>query len=285
MRKHSRTDRVGDNPSTRIIAVANQKGGVGKTTTTINLATAFAEVGIKTVVVDFDPQGNASTGLGFGLNDRKLTIDDVISGNSSLSDAVVRAHLDKLYLLPSSQRLSSADIAMVNEERRLSFLADAFDAGDMERLQAAYVLIDCPPSLNLLTLNAMVASHSILAPLQAEFFALEGLVQLIGTMRKVRQSANPKLHLEGVLLTMVDKRNNLSRQVENDARENLKKLVFDTVIPRTVKLSEAPSHGLPALIYDKNSKGSIAYRNLAAEILQNQKIHLRKLKNGKRRQT
>lgn len=254
----------------RIIAVANQKGGVGKTTTAINLGAALAQTGRKTLIIDLDPQGNASTGLGFGPKDREYSVHGVISKEVSLRNAIRQASSGNLYLLPSSEQLSSADIALVNEERRLYLLADALSEGDMKDLEFSYVLIDCPPSLNLLTLNAMVASKSILAPLQAEFFALEGLVQLIGSMRQVRSAANPLLHLEGVLLTMIDRRNNLSRQVERDARENLKKLVFNTVIPRTVKLSEAPSHGLPALIYAQHSTGSVAYRKLADEMLSKQ---------------
>ncbi len=251
----------------RIIAVANQKGGVGKTTTAINLGASLAKAGAHTLLIDLDPQGNASTGLGFTPKDRALSVHEVMSKKTNLQEAIQKSPLDNLYLLPSSEQLSSADIALVNEERRLFFLADALSDTEVNRINVSYILIDCPPSLNILTLNAMVASSSILAPLQAEFFALEGLAQLIGSMRQVRSVANPLLHLEGVLLTMIDRRNNLSRQVERDARQNLQQLVFDTVIPRTVKLSEAPSHGLPALLYAQNSKGSVAYKNLAEEML------------------
>ena len=270
MTEYPETAGAGPDGTPRIIAVANQKGGVGKTTTAINLGAALAEDGVRTVIIDLDPQGNASTGLGFDPQDRGLSIHDVMAGDANLGDAVRAAETGDLFLAPSSHELVSADMAMADSERRLWFLADALSGDDLRKLNAAYVLIDCPPSLNLLTLNAMVAAHSILVPLQAEFFALEGLSQLIRSMREVRGSANPQLHLEGVLLTMIDRRNNLSRQVEKDARQNLRKLVFETVIPRTVRLSEAPSHGMSALLYDKRSAGSLAYRSLAGEIRRNQ---------------
>lgn len=254
----------------KIIAVANQKGGVGKTTTTMNIGAALAEKGIKTLIIDLDPQGNASTGLGFDSEHREATIQNVLAGNIQLKDAICPACPDNLFVIPSSHELSSADITLAKEERRLRYLADELSMDDLRNLTIKFVLIDCPPSLSLLTLNAMVAAHSVLVPLQAEFFALEGLSQLIRSMREVRKSANPRLHLEGVVLTMVDRRNNLSRQVENDARKHLKNLVYNTVIPRGVKLSEAPSHGLPALLYAPKSSGSEAYRNLAIEILKSQ---------------
>ena len=253
----------------RVMAVANQKGGVGKTTTVINLGAALAEAGKRTLIVDLDPQGNASTGLGFDPADRLASVDEVIAGDRSLESAAVKAGLDGLFLIASSDRLSSADIEMAKSERRLSFLPDALTDEALNQLAVEYVLIDCPPSLNLLTLNAMVAAESVLVPLQAEFYALEGLSQLILSIREVRKSANPPLAIEGVLLTMFDGRNNLSRQVETDARENLRDLVFKTVIPRNVRLSEAPSHGIPATIYDRRSPGAKAHQNLAKEILQN----------------
>lgn len=253
----------------RMIAVANQKGGVGKTTTAINLGAAFAERGYETLLIDLDPQGNASTGLGCDVTDRTFTIHDVISGEVSLLDSFCETSQQRLRLVPASHKLSSFEMALANQEDRLNLLKDILFEDNNLHDEFSYVLFDCPPALNLLTLNAMVAAHSVLAPLQAEFFALQGLSQLISSMRQVRQSANPHIHLEGVVLTMFDRRNNLSRQVESDARQNLQQLVFKTVIPRAVRLSEAPSHGLPALHYDTRSAGSTAYRELADEILRN----------------
>lgn len=270
MNDQAKTIRAQKNKTPKIIAVVNQKGGVGKTTTAMNIGAAIAERGIKTVIIDLDPQGNASTGLGYDPKDRLITIQNVIAGKASINESVFPARPENLYLIPSSHQLSSTDITMANEERRLWFLKDQLSRSDLNHLEMKYVLIDCPPSINLLTLNAMVAADTLLVPLQAEFFALEGLSQLILSMREVRRSANPSLHLEGVVLTMVDRRNNLSQQVENDARKHLKNLVFKTVIPRSVRLSEAPSHGVPALIYDSRSTGSKAYRSLAVEILEKQ---------------
>ena len=252
----------------RIIAVANQKGGVGKTTTTINLGAALADSGARVLIVDLDPQGNASTGLGIEAGARDITTYDFLLDEAALDDAVQPTSQDRLTIIPATVDLSSADIELFSNEKRSFLLHDALRQPGMDTLAPDYVLIDCPPSLNLLTVNAMVAAHSVLIPLQAEFFALEGLSQLMLTIREVRQSANPDLRIEGVLLTMVDGRNNLSAQVEADARDTLGDLVFTTRIPRNVRVSEAPSYAMPVLTYDTTSKGAQAYRDLARELIQ-----------------
>ena len=251
----------------KIIAVANQKGGVGKTTTTINLGAALAEVGRHVLLVDLDPQGNASTGLGVDQENRDITTYDLLAGDATLEDAIQASNIPNLAIIPATTDLSSADIELISNEKRSFLLHDALRQIEIDRYAFDYVLIDCPPSLNILTVNAMVAAHSVVVPLQSEFFALEGLSQLMLTIRDVRQTANPDLRIEGVALTMYDSRNNLSQQVEMDARENLGELVFQTVIPRNVRLSEAPSFALPVLQYDPQSKGSQAYRALAKEII------------------
>lgn len=251
----------------RILSIANQKGGVGKTTTAINLAAALVERGARVLLVDLDPQGNASTGLGFAPTDRKKTTYDLLLDETPLVETVVETEFTGLLLCPSSADLSSADIQLVSNEKRSFLLHDSLREPRVETLDLDFILIDCPPSLSLLTVNAMVASHAVLVPLQAEFFALEGLSQLMLTIREVRRSANPGLRIEGVVLTMVDSRNRLSQQVEHDARTTLGDLVFKTMIPRNVRLSEAPSYAQPVLSYDSASKGSEAYRALAAEVL------------------
>ncbi|GAB4282372.1 MAG: ParA family protein [Roseovarius sp.] len=253
----------------RIIAIANQKGGVGKTTTTINLGAALAEAGRKVLIVDLDPQGNASTGLGIEPQQRDRTTYDLLLDEAPLAEVIRPTDTENLAIIPATVDLSSADIELIANEKRSFLLRDALRRPSMDAFGFDYVLIDCPPSLNLLTVNAMVAAHSILVPLQAEFFALEGLSQLMLTIRQVRQSANPDLRIEGVVLTMFDVRNNLSAQVEQDARENLGDLVFATLIPRNVRLSEAPSFSMPVLRYDSASKGARAYRDLAAELMRN----------------
>lgn len=251
----------------RIIAVANQKGGVGKTTTAINLAAALVECGLRVLVVDLDPQGNASTGLGIEPSDRELTSYDLLVEDAALGDVIRQTEIEDLCIIPATVDLSSADIELFTNEKRSFLLHDALRQTAMDEYDWDYVLIDCPPSLNLLTVNAMVAAHSVLIPLQSEFFALEGVTQLMLTIREVRQSANPNLRIEGIVLTMFDRRNNLSQQVEQDARDNLGDLVFQTKIPRNVRVSEAPSYALPVLNYDTNSLGAQAYRALAEELL------------------
>lgn len=251
----------------KIIAIANQKGGVGKTTTAINFASALAELGRSVLLVDLDPQGNASTGLGLLTEDRRATTYDLLLDDFPLHDIICPTEQENLSIVPSTTDLSSADIELIANEKRSFLLYDALRQTDMDQFGFDYILIDCPPSLNLLTVNALVAANSVLVPLQSEFFALEGLSQLMLTIREVRQTANPNLRIEGVVLTMYDARNNLSQQVETDARDNLGDLVFKTVIPRNVRVSEAPSYAVSVLAYDTNSKGALAYRSLAREFL------------------
>lgn len=254
-------------PGPRIIAIANQKGGVGKTTTAINLGAALAELGQRVLLVDLDPQGNASTGLGIEASARTHTTYDLILDEAPLENVLRETATPGLWIAPATTDLSSADIELVANEKRSFLLHDALRQSAMDRYGFQFVLIDCPPSLSLLTVNAMVAAHSVLVPLQSEFFALEGLSQLMLTIRQVRQSANPDLRIEGIVLTMYDVRNNLSRLVEEDARDTLGEMVFDTIVPRNVRVSEAPSYALPVLAYDSSSKGSRAYRDLAQEMV------------------
>jgi chromosome partitioning protein len=253
----------------KIIAVANQKGGVGKTTTTINLGAALVELGKRVLLIDLDPQGNASTGLGVDPEDRELTTYELLLEDISLDEVIQTTDYQGLFIVPATVDLSSADIELITNEKRSFLLHDALRQTQMDRYELDYILIDCPPSLNLLTVNAMIAAHSVLIPLQSEFFALEGLSQLMMTIREVRQTGNKELRIEGVVLTMYDKRNNLSQQVEQDARSNLGEVVFKTVIPRNVRVSEAPSFAVPVLNYDSQSKGAEAYRNLAKELVEN----------------
>lgn len=249
-----------------IMAIANQKGGVGKTTTCINLAAGLAEQRARVLVVDLDPQGNASTGLGVTAENRKTTSYDVLLEHASIEDATQQTATSNVWLCPANGDLASADIELVAQVKRSFLLHDALRADNGQPTAFDFILIDCPPSLSLLTINALVASDSVLIPLQSEFFALEGLSQLMLTVREVRQTANPGLRIEGVVLTMHDGRNNLSLQVEADVRATLGEVVCKTVIPRNVRVSEAPSFAQSVLSYDTHSKGAAAYRALAREI-------------------
>lgn len=263
----------------RVLVVANQKGGVGKTTTAINLGTALAAIGEPTLLVDIDPQGNASTGLGIAQAARKTTIYEVLTGAAPIGDAIIATKIPKLWIVPSTVDLSGAELELIAMERRNYRLKDAlanlvtntesvYGSSVHEPLRFSYVLIDCPPSLSLLTVNAMAAADAVIVPLQCEFFALEGLSQLLKTIERVRTALNPTLEIQGIVLTMFDRRNKLSDQVAADVREHMGKKVYNTVIPRNVRISEAPSHGLPALVYDLRAPGSQAYIKLAGELVQ-----------------
>ena len=254
----------------KVVAVTNQKGGVGKTTTTINLSAALVELGKKVLIIDIDPQGNASTGLGIDHDQRALTIYDVLLVETAISKAVLPTAMEGLHIIPSTVDLSSADIELIKTKTPSTALSMAFTE-DQSLLAYDCIFIDCPPSLSLLTINAMVAANSVLIPLQSEFFALEGLSQLMLSVREVRKSVNTELRFEGVVLTMFDRRNNLSQQVEKDARDNLGELIFKTVIPRNVRVSEAPSHSMSVLSYEPKSRGAQAYRRLGKEFLKNNK--------------
>jgi len=257
----------------RILVVANQKGGVGKTTTAINLGTALAAIGEPTLVIDIDPQGNASTGLGLHRQDRTTTIYEVLTGAAKLGEAIVPTRIPGLSLLPATVDLSGAELELADMPRRNFILKDALEEYSVYgENRFSYVLIDCPPSLTLLTLNAMAAADAVLVPLQCEFFALEGLSQLMKTIELVRDKLNPGLEMQGIVLTMFDKRNKLSDQVADDVRATLGEKVYATVIPRNVRISEAPSHGVPALVYDLRCPGSQAYIKLAGELIQRERL-------------
>jgi chromosome partitioning protein len=259
----------------RVLVVANQKGGVGKTTTAINLGTALAAIGEPTLVIDIDPQGNASTGLGIGRHDRKLTIYDVLVGAANLAEAIMPTKIPRLSLVPSTVDLSGAELELIELPRRNFRLKDAIDEySAYGSTSFSYALIDCPPSLTLLTINAMAAADAVIVPLQCEFFALEGLSQLLRTIELVRGNLNAGLEIQGIILTMFDKRNRLSDQVAADVRATMGNMVYETMIPRNVRISEAPSHGLPALVYDLRCPGSQAYIKLAGELVQRERARL-----------
>jgi len=261
--------------SPRVIALANQKGGVGKTTTAINLGTALAAIGEEVLIVDLDPQGNASTGLGIDRAARTISTYDLILGESTIAETAVKTSVPRVAVAPSTLDLLGVELEIANWEDRAYRLRKAlFGNGDGNDppLAYSYVLIDCPPSLNLLTINALTASHSILVPLQCEFFALEGLSQLLHTVEQVKAALNPELSIHGIALTMFDARNNLSNQVVADVRAHMGEAVYETIIPRNVRVSEAPSYGKPVLLYDFKCAGSQAYLRLAAEIIQRERM-------------
>ena len=257
----------------KIISVINQKGGVGKTTTVINLAAGLTIKGKKILVIDLDPQGNATTGLGLSTNDTSdRTIYSVLNGTRKVSEVINKTSIENLDLIPSNVDLSGLEIETAGDTRRAFILKEQITAYlNNSRGSYDYVLIDCPPSLSLLTIMALVASSSLVVPLQTEFFALEGLTQLMKTIERIKTNLNPKLLIKGILLTMYDKRNKLSSQVEAEAREYFKDKVYQTVVPRNVRLSEAPSHGVPVLIYDKTCPGSKSYFNFTEEFLDKEK--------------
>ena len=261
-------------PEPRILVIANQKGGVGKTTTAINLGTALAAIGESVLIVDLDPQGNASTGLGVERKDRRVSTYDVLIGEAPLSEAIIETAIPRLHLAASTLDLLGLELEIANERDRTFRLRNAIAAHVAQatgKFAYTYVLVDCPPSLNLLTINAMSAGHGVLVPLQCEFFALEGLSQLLQTVEQVKLALNGGLSIHGIVLTMFDARNNLANQVVADVRETMGEAVYETVIPRNVRLSEAPSHGKPALLYDIRCSGSQAYLRLASEIIQREK--------------
>jgi chromosome partitioning protein len=258
----------------RILALANQKGGVGKTTTAINLGTALAAIGERVLIVDLDPQGNASTGLGIDRRNRNCSTYDVLIGEASLRESVVPTAVPRLHIAPSTMDLSGLELELGTTAGRAFRLRDAIASINTNAAQDAdytYLLIDCPPSLNLLTVNAMAASDAILVPLQCEFFALEGLSQLLQTVEQVRTTLNPNLSIHGIVLTMFDSRNNLSNQVVADVRQFMGSKVYKTMIPRNVRISEAPSYGKPVLVYDLKCVGSEAYLKLATEVIQRER--------------
>ena len=274
-----RDPRIGVPRPPRILAIANQKGGVGKTTTAINLGTALAAIGEDVLIVDLDPQGNASTGLGIDRRSRRYSTYDVLTGEQPLRDAIVQTAVPRLHLAPSTLDLSGLELEIGQSRDRAFRLRNALtplktalaDQTNFTQTKFTYVLVDCPPSLNLLTVNAMAAAHAILVPLQCEFFALEGLSQLLKTVDQVREQLNPGLTIHGIVLTMYDARNNLSGQVVADVREFMGPKVYDTMIPRNVRVSEAPSYGKPVLVYDLKCSGSEAYLRLATEVIQREK--------------
>jgi chromosome partitioning protein len=255
----------------RVLAIANQKGGVGKTTTAINLGTALAAIGETVLIVDLDPQGNASTGLGIERRDRRTSTYDVLASNRPMREAIVPTAVPRLHIAPSTMDLSGLELEIGQQRDRAFHLRNALNALNTTGEAYSYVLVDCPPSLNLLTVNSMAAADAILVPLQCEFFALEGLSQLLKTVDQVKSTLNPKLSIHGIVLTMFDARNNLANQVVADVRQFMGRKVYNTVIPRNVRVSEAPSYGKPVLVYDLKCVGSEAYLRLATEIIQRER--------------
>lgn len=257
----------------RVLVLANQKGGVGKTTTTINLGTALAAIGERVLIIDLDPQGNASTGLGIDRKSRTISTYDVMTGERNLSDVIQATAVPRLWVAPSTLDLLGVELEIAGDKDRAFKMRTAIrnlaERASTERF--TYILLDCPPSLNLLTINALAAAHSVLVPLQCEFFALEGLSQLLSTVDQVQKSLNSNLTIHGVVLTMFDPRNNLASQVVADVRQFMGEKVYDTVIPRNVRVSEAPSHGKPVLLYDLKCTGSQAYLKLASEVIQRER--------------
>ncbi|MDR3475685.1 MAG: ParA family protein [Devosia sp.] len=258
----------------RILTLANQKGGVGKTTTAINLATALAAVGERVLIIDLDPQGNASTGLGIGRDEREVSSYDLLVGEASIADAALMTSVPYVAIVPSTMDLLGVELTISQQADRAFRLREGLRGINELTIggrPVTYVLIDCPPSLNLLTINALVAADAVLVPLQCEFFALEGLSQLLQTIEQIRSTLNPRLSIQGVVMTMFDRRNNLSEQVLQDVRMEMGDLVYETVIPRNVRLSEAPSYGKPALLYDLKCAGSQAYLRLATEVIRRER--------------
>ena len=258
----------------RILTIANQKGGVGKTTTAINLATALAAIGETVLLVDLDPQGNASTGLGISREERTLSTYDLLTGEATLDQICIPTAVPRLSVAPSTMDLLGLELEISTQKDRIFKLKNAlknYSEKNTDNDKFTYILIDCPPSLNLLTLNSMAAAQAVIVPLQCEFFALEGLSQLLQTVEKMRSAVNPELSIHGIVLTMYDGRNNLANQVVNDVREVMGDKVYSTIIPRNVRISEAPSHGKPALLYDMHCSGSQAYLQLASEVIQREK--------------
>ena len=251
---------------TKIISIANQKGGVGKTTTTINLATSLSAINKKVLLVDADPQGNASTGIGVSYDSRAPNLYDLIVKREFDASAIKKTIIPNLNIISANMNLAASEVELTNVEKREYVLADILS----KAINFDFILIDCPPALGLLTINSLVASNSVIVPLQSEFFALEGMSSLVNTIQLIKENFNSKLNVEGILLTMVDKRNTLSSLVEKDVREHFGEIVYKTTIPRNIKVSEAPSHGKPVIIYDVNCSGSMAYIGLAREIMNKQ---------------